>query len=257
MATILYVGQAVADELWSNVRHNLQRYLHDGFEDLVTAGNWSIPLRREFDPAPLADLLPEPGIDAELANSQLVWKSLGSALTPSLARENRIWVRFSHVECIMFSRRRWLAKGSDDTLEKSVRTHFFANTLTASRDDHAIARLWWNGWISHQSNHEDPDHALRMILSSADIRSNLVERPWMFARPALAGAILRMMQADKWLLEGELHFREFMKAVNLLGGGIAFEAMHASEIEEFLRRCLTKAKAVVAVQSRSRRGQST
>lgn len=250
MAAILYVGQTVADELWDNVRGNLQRYLQDGFEDLVTEGNWSIPLQRSFDPAPLASLSPEVGVEAELANSHLVWNALGSALIPSLARENRIWIRLSHVECLNFARKRWLSKGSTEALEKSVKAHFFANTLTAARDDHAIARLWWNGWIARQVNLEDPDHALRLILSSADIRSNLIERPWMFARPALARGILRMMESESWLSGSELHFREFTKAANLLGGGLAFEVMTPDEIEGFLRRCLTKAKAVVTVGSR-------
>lgn len=251
MATILYVGQAVADELWDGVRGNLQRYLQDGFEDLVAAGNWSIPLRREFDPAPLEGLTPDVGVDAELGNSQLVWKALGSALTPSLARENRIWIRLSHVECLAFSRKRWLSKGSEETLEKNVKAHFFANTLTSARDDHTIARLWWNGWIARQVNPMDPECALRLILSSADIRSNLIERPWIFARPALASAMLQLMHSEKWLLEGELNFREFTKAINLLGGGIVFEVMAASEVENFLHRCLVRAKAVVAVGNRS------
>lgn len=250
MAAILYVGQAVADQLWDGVRVNLQRYLSGDFEDLVAAGNWSIPLRKEFDPAPLESLSPQVGMEAELANSQLVWEALGTALTPSLARENRIWIRLSHVECLEFARKRWLSKGSEEAIEKSVKTHFFANTRTAARDDHAIARLWWNGWIARQVSPADPDSVLRLILSSADIRSNLVERPWMFARPALASGIVRMMEADSWLLSSEINFREFTKAANLLGGGVAFEIMTVNEVDAFLRRCLTKAKAVLIVKDR-------
>jgi hypothetical protein len=99
----------------------------------------------------------------------------------------------------------------------------------------------------------DPDNyerALRLILHSADVRSNLVERPWIFARPVLASSILRLMQAESWLLQMEHHFREFMKAINLLGGGLAFESMPYTDIELFLRRCLIKAQAVVAVAAR-------
>jgi hypothetical protein len=252
MSALLYVGQAVADELWDGVRENLHRYVEDGFADLVAAGDWSIPLRRDFDPEPLTKLTPDAGVEAELRNSELVWKALGATLTPSLAREGRIWIRLSHVECLDFARQRWLSKGSEDTLEASVKAHFFANTRTAARDDHAIARLWWNGWIARQISPEQPESALNLILSSADIRSNLIERPWIFARPPLAAAILRVMQAEEWLLQGELNFREFIKAANLLGGGVAFEIMEKKEIESFLRRCLAKAQAVVAVRTRIR-----
>jgi hypothetical protein len=250
MAKVLYVGQAVADSLADSIHANLERYLKDGFDDLVAAGNWSIPLNCDYDPAPLAKLSAISTPEVEFENSKLVWRSLGGALTPSLARENRIWVRMSHVECLEFSRNRWLDNRSDEQLEKSVRTHFFATSQTACRDDHAIGRLWWNGWIAHMADPDNQEQALRLILHSADVRSNLVERPWIFARPVLASSILRLMQAESWLLQMEHHFREFMKAVNLLGSGLAFESMAYTDIDLFLRRCLTKAQAVVAVASR-------
>ena len=212
MNAILYVGQAVADELWNNVESNLQRYLEDGFEDLVEKGNWSLPLRRVFDPGPLKELDPRVGAAVEVENSRLVWKSLGNALNPSLATENRIWVRLSHVECLEFSKDRWLTSGSDEVLTQRIRAHFFANTRTAARDDHVLSRLWWNGWIARQVNPDDPESALEMILKSADVRSNLVERPWIFARPALARGIFRAMDNEAWVLQAELHFREFIKA---------------------------------------------
>lgn len=250
MAKVLYVGQIVADSLSNNIRENLQRYLQDGFDDLVANGNWSIPLNCDYDPTPLTELSSASGADADFENSKLVWRSLGKSLTPSLARENRIWVRLSHVECVDFSRNRWLNRRSDDDLEKSIRKHFFAISQTACRDDHAIARLWWNGWIAQMADPDHHDLALRLILHSADVRSNLVERPWIFARPVLAASILRMMRSEDWLLHGERNFREFMKAVNLLGGGVAFESMTYPDTDHFLRRCVIKAKAVVTVENR-------
>lgn len=246
---ILYVGQSVADQLWDSVESNLDRYRDQGFLDLVASGNWSIPLHRDFDPSPLTELNADKGIEIELANSKRVWAALRT-LTPALARENRLWVRLSHVECIEFCRSRWLSSGSDETLIKAIRMHFFANGRTAARDDHAIARLWWNSWIAHQVNPSDPDSALRAILTRADVRLSLVERPWMFARRSLAAAIVELMLAESWLTEKEAHFREFVKAANLLGGGIVFEALSKAEIESFLRHCLLKAQAAVAVAQR-------
>ena len=38
--------------------------------------------------------------------------------------------------------------------------------------------------------------------------------------------------------------REFMKALNLLGGGVVFEAMDDARIDEFLDRCADRAREV-------------
>lgn len=248
---ILYVGQSVADNLWNKVEANLDRYLVGNFEDHVAEGNWSIPLQRDFDPEPLKHLVADNGLEVELANSKLVWQAL-SNLTPSLACENRLWVRLSHIECLEFCRNRWLTKASTEANVQSVKAHFFAATRTAARDEHAISRLWWNFWIARQVRPENPESVLRLMLRFADVRLTLVERPWVFARPPLAEAIIRIMEAEMWLLARERNFREFAKALNLLGGGVAFEQMTAAGIDVFLHRCMIRAQARLAVEERVR-----
>ncbi len=97
MTRVLYVGQAVADRLWNDIGENTDRYMVSGFDDLVANGDWSIPLRVEYKPDVLRELIPAPDDRAaEIDNSRKVWRALGS-LTPSMARENRIWVRLCHV----------------------------------------------------------------------------------------------------------------------------------------------------------------
>lgn len=246
---IMYVGQAVADELSDRVEENLDRYTKDGFDDMVAGGNWSIPLRVEYDPAPLAELDPETGPEAEIANSQRVWSALHS-LTPSLARENRIWVRISHLDCLEYCRNRWLTTEDESDLASAVRTHMFAPTLTGARDDHAISRLWWNSWIAHQTLPQDPDVALKLMLSRSDVRLSLVERPWIFSRVPLAAGIFRLFLRSDWPLAAEAHYREVMKVINVLGTGVVFEAMASSDIDAFLDKVQISAQATVNVASR-------
>lgn len=252
MARVLYVGQAVADRLWNDINENTDRYMVSGFDDLVEKGDWSIPLRIEYTPALLQELNPAPDDRAaEIENSRKVWKALGS-LTPSMARENRIWVRLCHVEALSYCRERWLAGTSDDKFVAKVRRTMFATTRTDARDHNALAQLWWNGWIAHRLMPEDPDQALDLILSKADVRLTLVERPWIFARVPLAQRILQRMQVDDWLVAKERHLREVMKAVNVLGGGVAFEVLDESAIDAFLDKAIARAKAVLAVEERDR-----
>ena len=168
-------------------------------------------------------------------------------LSPSLANEERIWVRLSHVEAFSYSRDRWL-NGLEGTqaVADSVRLHLFARTQTGLRDDHAISRLWWNAYIARHCYPHNPDRGLELLLTRADVRSNLVERIWLTGRRRLATGVFRSMEADPHVLSSERSFREFMKAVNLLGGGIVFEAMADGEIDAFLARCSAHAAAELA-----------
>ncbi|HEV7877921.1 DUF6339 family protein [Bradyrhizobium sp.] len=63
------------------------------------------------------------------------------------------------------------------------------------------------------------------LLSKADIRSNLLERPGTSSRPVVASAVLRAMISDRRIAETEDGFRTFMRTVNKFGGGELFEVM--------------------------------
>lgn len=238
MKPLLYVGQQVADELKNNLEKNIGRYREGDFSDLEQSGNWSIQLSMQANLEPLTELVPEAGVENELANSLLVGKTL-EGLTPSLAREDRFWIRLSHIEALEYSRGRWLkSEATDDVFLRDVRKHFFASTLNGCRDDHAVARLWWNYYIAKKTMPDEPERALEAILALADIRMALVERSGIGARPVLAKAILLMVEnVETGLKNGDL-FKAFMKHLNLKGAGIVFEVWSESRIMDFMQECL-------------------
>jgi hypothetical protein len=53
----------------------------------------------------------------------------------------------------------------------------------------------------------------------------------------LGRGIVLVLEKNGLVREGEALFRDFMKAVNLLGAGVGFEALSDREIEGFLDRC--------------------
>ena len=107
MSRLLYVGQQVADDLKNKVSENIVRYREGNFLDFEAAGDWRISLSFDADLARLHALESDGGSESEIKNSLLVGEVL-SKLTPTLARENRIWIRLSHIECLEYSRKRWL-----------------------------------------------------------------------------------------------------------------------------------------------------
>lgn len=242
MSKLLYVGQQVADDLKDNVANNIFRYREGDFLDMEAAGDWRIPLSFDVDLKVLEELSTDGKPNDEIQNSITVGDAL-KILTPTLARENRIWIRLSHIECLEYSRKRWLhIDKDDDTLIRDASKHFFAPTLAGCRDDHSISRLWWNHHIAKQIMPDNPARALTKILALADIRQALVERSGIGSRPVLGKGIIRLLEKESRLVEGKL-FREFMKKVNLIGAGIAFEVWGEDKIDQFMAQCLDLAES--------------
>ena len=240
-----YLSDAAITQLRRDVVQNIERYKGKGFDDLASEPGWDIPLGLDYDAELLATLdLEKPRLLAavDMKNSVIVGKSLAN-LDPSTANEERIWVRLAHLEAFEYCRTRWLELLSEDQIPSQVETHFFASSQTGIRDDHALSRLWWNYQIATICQPEDVETALKLIMKTADIRSNFVERIWMTSRRRISGAVFRAMQSDPWITDAETNFREFMKSINRLGGGVVFEALSDEETDSFVAGCVKEAKA--------------
>jgi hypothetical protein len=242
MSKLLYVGEQVAADLRGSVTENLDRYRNGDFLDLESAGNWRIPLSIDADLSELSRLAIDGTPASEIENSLIVGHALGH-ISPSIARENRLWVRMSHVDGLPYARARWISDNStDEKCAADIIKHFFAPTLTACRDDHAISRLWWNYHIARQIDSANVGAVLRHILHRADLRLSFIERSAMASRPSFSRGVVRLLATEKELLEGEKLFREFMKQMNLDGAGLAFEVMPEVKIDALMRMSLDKAR---------------
>ena len=238
MSGLTHLSENTLQWLRDNLHRHAGRYAGDGFVDLAGEPGWSIGVPVDFDPRDFR------GLDgsvrssaADYENSLIIWEAL-QRLSPSLANEERIWTRLSHIECFEYSRDRWIdPAGSDEDIVKMALLHFFAPGRTGIRDDHSISRLWWNGYISSQYWPQDFARGVELLLLSADVRSSIVERPWISARKRLAKGIFRSLDRDTSLGRNESRFRSFMKKVNLHGAGVVFEAMSEKDIDSFLDHC--------------------
>jgi hypothetical protein len=246
-APLKYISDLALKDLRKAVESNIDRYLHGNFQDLADTHLWDINLGLDFDKELLATLdtsKPRNIAPIDLKNSKIVGTSL-SQLSGSLANEERIWVRLAHVDALEYCRARWLTDVPSEKVPKEVEKHFFAVNQTGIRDDQAISRLWWNYRIATLCMPEEPDTALSLILKSADIRSNFVERIWLTSRRPIASATLRAMQRTPWITETEDNFRKFMKSLNKLGGGIVFESLSPDETDAFVSECAAYTRASI------------
>jgi hypothetical protein len=241
MARLKYLASATVDGLRARIAENLALYRAGSFADLMQHGEWSVELELDVDLSPLADLDPAPTAVAEIRNSRLVWKALGN-LKPSLAFEEGIWVRLTHVECLEYSRSRWLRPdATPEESDKQVGVHFFARTLNGRRDDNAISRLWYNAHIAHQTIPDPTLPALDVMLRRADSRLTFLERSLTGSRAQLAAGVVRACVSQNWINATEENFRVFMKVLNRRGGGRIFEAMSDLQIDAFMLDCAIRA----------------
>ncbi|MEO9527234.1 MULTISPECIES: DUF6339 family protein [Pseudomonadota] len=274
MPKLKYFAESILADLKANVPSNLEHYRGSGFEDQAKLNGWSMELSSvEVDPDNLGKLDPAGGSAAEVSNSLIVFRAF-SRMTPALATEERIWARLTHFECLEYARKRWPLK--DDPKEadgllgsligakqkvaeqrrkvqhqnvSQVETHYFARGRTGYRDDNAVSRLWWNAFIAWQVDTEDQEGVLKELLRTADIRSNLVERPMLSNRASLLRGIIRTMRSHPDVHGTEAKFREFMKALNLRGSGVLFETLSDQETDAILLRCRDDALRSVGSQS--------
>lgn len=238
-----YLSITILEELRSNAKINQELYISSDFDELELKNGWSIELNTiDVDHKKLTLLDgSEATAEADFDNSKIVYSAL-KGMTPALARDERIWTHLTHIECLDYCRNRWLKGKTGDALDKAIQHHMFARTLNQTRDDNAIARLWWNMYIATIADPADPEGALKLILKTADIRSNFIERSQTFSRRPLARALIRIMRNDPWITSSAKNFRTLMKVLNRDGGGMLFETFEDELTDQLLRSCTEKAK---------------
>lgn len=237
-----YLSEPSLQGLRSDVMKNIELYRSGDFFDISSSNGWCISSDSVcVDSDRLSNLNGSQGASSDIDSSIAVYESF-EGMTPALAMEERVWVRFTHLECLQYARARWPVEGSDEKQAEHVLRHFFASGRTGIRDDNAISRLWWNMHIASIADPEDPESALRLILKVADIRMALVERPNTAARIPIIRALMRAMRRDHWITSTGLAFRRFMVEVNRDAGGVLFEVLPDTVIDRVMQRCAEKAQ---------------
>jgi uncharacterized protein DUF6339 len=230
----------VANQLALDIAKNLDRYREGNFVDLAQQAGWAIETKfAKWDPEIAHQLDPAGSTDAEIRNSLLIYKGLED-MTPALAREERLWTRLCHIECLEYARQRWLKETGD--LQQHVRLHFFAPSLPGCRDDNAIGRLWWNGYVASIASPDDIELGLRRLLARANIRLQIIDRADTAFRQPLMQGIFRLLGRDPWFNSSDVAVADFMFEVNKRSGGIIFEALEDAAIDDHLDLCLGNAK---------------
>jgi hypothetical protein len=234
------LSAVVVDQLASCIGQHVERYASGDFRELAQQSGWAIETKlAKWDPSVVDNLDPAGGPEAEIKNSLLIFNAL-EGMTPALAREERLWVRLCHIECLDYARQRWL-KGAAD-VQQQAKLHFFAPSLSGCRDDNAMGRLWWNGYVASLASPDDVELGLRRLLARANIRLQVVDRADTAFRLPLIQGIFRILGSETWFASYDAAIADFMFEVNKRSGGIVFEALEPAAVDDHLAICLHHAK---------------
>lgn len=239
MQQLKYVSEKVVERLSDDIPGNLELYTSGDFSKHASEQGWGLELKNvSYDPRFAGRLDHDNSREAEIGNSLLVHSAL-RGMTPAVARQERVWVRLCHLDCLEYSRKRWIR--SDP--EKDIANHFFASTLDQCRDDNAVARLWWNGHIASRIDPADPERVLRQFLARANIRLQFLDRSNASFRLPIARGVIRLLETERWLHHHDRAFEVFMLVMDKHAGGRLFEALDDAEVDALLASNLPSAKA--------------
>jgi hypothetical protein len=230
----LFKEQAV-NELFEKVSENLDSYRSGDFDNLKDSNlflEYSIDLDEEI--AKSVDCSDD---DLNEVVCCMALHSSLSGVTPYLARDERLWVRLSHMEFLKYARSRWPIPADDSKAVDHVKAHFFARGSRGIERDNAISRLWWIAQICSKVKNLSLEQTLTTILHQSDVRATIIERPTTSQNPTVFSAVVNKLHqsyiGDKRLFERDT-FRQLMKNMNLEGGMRLFEALDEDTVISFI-----------------------
>jgi Family of unknown function (DUF6339) len=233
MSIVSLLKESSVRELYEKVPENLEIYRSGVFDYLLSNATLFLGATCELDSAIATSVICTPSDYNEVGCCLALYNSL-SGITPSLARDQRLWTRLCHIEFLEYSRIRWEIPTDDDTAISHIRRHFFARGTRGIERDNSLSRLWWMAKICSKAENLGLEDALKAFLYQSDVRANIVERPTTSQNTAVLSAVINKLHesyvSDKALLERE-PFRNLMKQLNLEGGTRLIEVLEVNEID--------------------------
>ncbi len=228
--------------LRASVRENLARYGDRKAWAGKPVGKEPFLLTSGLEPAAPLDLVPPAGDDLKDLENAIRVHHAFPTLTRRQARDPRLWVRLTHVECWEYMRKRWDATKHAGDPEKAARyvlaRYFVPQAQSRALLRNGMARLWWYAHLTYDAGRSDPYELTRVLLSSLDIAQQVLERNMGRASRLRAEFLdfLRARGSELGSTAGtrRTRIRDLAKALNLRGGVTLLDTLLPGEIAGIL-----------------------
>ena len=172
----------------------------------------------------------------------LITRQALDMLTPVQAADGRLWTWLTHTHCAEYVKRRWMHSRPAEEREaiRAVKNHFFVHGSRSLIRENGVSRLWWIGEIAHRVEPGSEEQFLEVMLSTQEIRQQVLERPGLTMNAHVLRALYRLMRR-RWesdgpaapLLQREA-FRRWMRSLNGRGGVVLLDAMTGDQLQALL-----------------------
>lgn len=252
------VKRGIVAELRGKIETHYERYISGDFSDILKP-EFAIAVKdTEVDLDKLASLTPKSGGEYDAENALIVFSAI-KGINRYLARDERLWVWFTHGPCLDYARKRWLIedrKKEKDTKEKNItriRDHFFATGARGFERSNAISCLWWWAEIVSHYQHSDLPKALKVFLHQTDVRSSILERPTssQSAFSSIMNVLIDKYDSDertsffKRENGNQAVYRRWLTEINRHGGVKFYEALPEKEVTSLFHSLALKARVAV------------
>ena len=244
--------EAHVSRLRRAVPDNLDRYAERKPWAAKATGLDRILLTSGLEPAVPLTLEPPAGDDLKDLENSLRVHAAFPTLTRRQARDPRLWVRLTHVECWDYMRKRWNVSQHLTTDRAKAARYVLARYFVPQAQSRAllrngVARLWWYAHLTHDPARADPYELTRVLLSALDIAQQVLERNMGRAARLRTEFLdfLRTRGNDLGTSAGarRQRIRDLAKALNLRGGVTLLDSLSPGEITGILTEELAMASS--------------
>jgi len=238
MSEVKLFKSSTIRSLFDNVEKNIEKYRNADFSDLLHDSNLFLGAACNFSIEASVGLTCTATDDNEIACCLAIFNTLPK-ISASLARDERLWVRLTHIEFCKYARTRWKIPADNTVAVAHVRRHFFARGARGIERDNAISRLWWMTEICKRVDGLSLEESLKAFLFQSDVRASIVERPTTSQNSAVLSAVInelhKSLLGDKSLYKRE-SFRDVMKHLNVEGGTRLLEVLTSEQVGGIVKR---------------------
>jgi hypothetical protein len=231
-----FVSNRALSELRSGIETNSAAYLSGQAGTLINALNGAVmESRLQADEPPKLEI-PHDGLLCDAENVRRIYGWL-HRLTPVEASDPRLWTYLTHGPYTNYVAARWPIDAGSNVIDRIRERYFLEGEGLASLVRNSVARLWWFGYLTRDTNQPDPFELTDVLLSLQDIQMAFLERAIGRSPRILQGA-LRLWK--KLLSErGEIPkqgtvVQQWARLIRLHGGVMLLDALPDKQLQNLL-----------------------
>ena len=176
----------------------------------------------------------------DLTNVRILYDAFHS-LTPWQASNKYLWTYLCHAvpEYSAYIRSRWMKNERENT----IKTRFFVTTADSLRNDNALSRLWWAGYLTYDKSRRNPYELTEVLLTNQTIWTDVMDTYNCMNRNRMFGVLAAIRDFRAVLDENEGisdYFRECKKYLNHYAAVTTLEFLNEDEIRDLAYNYMMK-----------------